>query len=125
MAIKDGRNKQIYEDRLNGLTYLEISEKYGISKNCARQLFVQEQRDEERRQNKLYQIINSLSDNHEFVTRTYNVMVRNNIDTKEAILNVTPTQLLTYRNCGKAMIDLINYAISRYFKKRRYRAGIK
>ena len=107
MATKDGRNKQIYEDRLKGLTFVELSEKYGISKNCARQLFVQEQRDEERRQNKLYQIINSLSDNHEFVTRTYNVMVRNNIDTKEAILNVTPKELLTYRNCGKAMIDLI------------------
>jgi DNA-directed RNA polymerase alpha subunit len=107
MATKDGRNKQIYEDRLKGLTFVEIGEKYGISKNCARLLFVQEQRYEERKQNKLYQLICSLSDNQEFVTRTYNVMVRNNIATKEAILNVTRKELLTYRNCGKAMIDLI------------------
>ena len=107
MATKDGRNKQIYEDRLKGLTFVEIGEKYGISKNCARLLFVQEQRYEERKQNKLYQLISSLSDNQEFITRTYNVLVRNNLDSKEAILNVTPKELLTYRNCGKAMIDLI------------------
>ena len=107
MATKDGRNKQNYEDRLKGLTFVEIGEKYGISKNCARLLFVQEQRYEERKQNKLYQLISSLSDNQEFITRTYNVLVRNNLDSKEAILNVTPKELLTYRNCGKAMIDLI------------------
>ena len=107
MATKDARNKQIYEDRLKGLTFAEIGEKYGISKNNARMHYVQEEREQERRQNKLYQLVNSLSDNQEFVTRTYNVLVRNNLDSKEAILNVTPKELLTYRNCGTAMIGLI------------------
>ncbi len=107
MATKVERNKEIYEDRMAGLKFREIGDKYGLSYNCARQLFVQEKKKEERKQSRLYNLLASLSDNREFVTRTYNVLTRNNLDTKEAILNVTPKELRKCRNCGKVMIDLI------------------
>ena len=49
----------------------------------------------------------SLTDSEEMITRTVHVLERNELDSAEAIMNVTRKELLKCRNCGDVMADLI------------------
>ena len=101
------RNKDIYEKRLSGKTFTEIGEQYGVTSNRARLIFENEKRKEELKQHKYYNVLVSLTDNEEMITRTITVLERYKLNTDEAIVSVTRKELLKCRNCGDVMIDLI------------------
>lgn len=107
MDAKLERNREIYEERLAGAPYTKLAEKYGITTNCVRTIFNREQKKEELKNHKYYQLLVSLTDNEEMISRTIHVLERNGLDSNEAIINVTRKELLKCRNCGEVMTDLI------------------
>lgn len=107
MDAKLERNREIFEERLNGAPFTKLAEKYGISANCVRTIFNREQKKEELKNHKYYQLLRELTDNEEMISRTIHVLERNGLDSNEAILNVTRKELLKCRNCGEVMTDLI------------------
>lgn len=42
--LKPQRNKSLFEDRKNGMTYKKLTEKYGVSLERCRQIFLREER---------------------------------------------------------------------------------
>ena len=100
-------NREIYEARLNGEPVKKLSEKYGISNNAINTIVRREERKERLKDQRFYHILVSLTEDEELLTRTLNVLERNNIDSDETIMGVTKEQLLRYRNCGKATTELI------------------
>ena len=107
MDAKIERNREIYEARLKGASFKELAVKYGITDSCVRTIFVREERKEKLKDTQYYQILTSLTDNEEMITRTIHVLERNELDSNEALLNVTKIELQRCRNCGDVMIDLI------------------
>lgn len=107
MDAKLERNREIYEERLAGAPYTKLAEKYGITTNCVRTIFNREQKKEELKNHKYYQLLVSLTENEEMISRTIHVLERNGLDSNEAIINVTRKELLKCRNCGEVMTDLI------------------
>jgi len=107
VEAKVERNREIYEARENGASFSELGRKYGVTSTCIKTIYEREKKKEELKQHKYYNILVSLTDNEEMITRTINVLERNKLNTDEAILNVTRKELLKCRNCGEVMIDLI------------------
>ena len=62
---------------------------------------------EELKNHRYYQLLISLTDNEEMITRTIHVLERNNLDSTEALLNVSRKELFKCRNCGEVMVELI------------------
>jgi len=107
MDAKLERNREIYEARVSGASFRELALKYGVTDSCVRTIFEREERKERLKDTRYYQILTSLTDNEEMITRTIHVLERNELDSNEAILNVTRKELQRCRNCGDVMIDLI------------------
>lgn len=107
MDAKKERNRELYEARINGASFKKLALKYGITDNCVRTIFMREERKEKLKDTRYYQILTSLTDNEEMITRTVHVLERNELDSNEALLKVTKKELQRCRNCGDVMIDLI------------------
>lgn len=107
VEAKVERNRKIYEARESGVSFSELGQKYGVTSTCVKTIYEREKKKEKLKQHKYYNILVSLTDNEEMITRTITVLERYNLNTNEAILNVTRKELLKCRNCGEVMIDLI------------------
>lgn len=107
MEAKLERNREIYEAREGGVSFSELGRKYGVTSTCVKTIYEREKKKEELKQHKYYNILVSLTDNEEMITRTITVLERHNLNTDAAILNVTRKELLKCRNCGEVMTDLI------------------
>ena len=57
--------------------------------------------------NAYYQLLVSLTDSEEMITKTVHVLERNKLNSAEAIMSVSRKELLKCRNCGDVMADLI------------------
>lgn len=101
------RNREVYEDRLSGMSIAKLSEKYGVTGQCIKTIIEREERKERLRDYRWYQILEEVADCEEMVTRTVHVLERSGYDSEEAIMSVTRNELLRCRNCGEAMIKLI------------------
>lgn len=101
------RNREIYEARERGASFGELGREYGVTGSCIKTIYEREKKKEKLKQHKYFNILVSLTDNEEMITRTITVLERNKLNTDEAILNVTRKELLKCRNCGEVMIDLI------------------
>ena len=111
--IKTERNREVYEARLNGASFTEIGEKFGMSANHVRQIFQKEQEKVELRQHEIYKVLNSLTDDEKFLTRTMTVLRRHKINTCEELMKIySRKDLLRMRNCGEVMLELILKAAS-------------
>lgn len=107
MEAKNERNRDIYEARMAGKTFAELARQYEVSANCVRIIFEREKTKEELKQHQYYHILASLTDSEEMITRSIHMLQRNDLDSNEAIMNVTRKQLLKCRLCGEVMADLI------------------
>lgn len=107
MDAKFERNRDIYEAREAGKTYAELARKYEITANCVRIIYEREKKKEELKQHQYYNVLSSLTDSEEMITRTIHMLQRNDLDSNEAILSVTRKQLMKCRLCGEVMADLI------------------
>ena len=107
MDAKIERNRDIYEAREAGKTFAELARQYEITSNCARIIYEREKKKEELKQHKYYNVLASLTDNEEMITRTIHMLQRNGLDSNEAILNATRKQLMKCRLCGEVMTDLV------------------
>ncbi len=101
------RNREIYEARERGASFSELGREYGVTSSCIKTIYEREKKKEELKQHKYFNILMSLTDNEEMITRTITVLERNKLNSDEAILNVTRKELLKCRNCGEVMIGLI------------------
>lgn len=111
--IKTERNREVYEARLNGASFTEIGEKLGMSSNHVRQIFQKEQEKEVLRQHELYEVLNALTVDEQFITRTMTVLRRHKIDSCEELKKIySRRDLLKMRNCGEIMMELILEAAS-------------
>lgn len=104
---KKERNRELYELRESGISFKELGERYGVTANCASSIYKKEKEKVERQTQPLYRMIESICDEEGICTRTYHVLIRNDLYTEEAILNVTRKQLQKCRNCGDVIIDII------------------
>ena len=101
------RNRELYEAKEAGVPFTKLAEKYGMTVTCAKTIYRREKIKEELKNERYYQLIVSLTDNEEMITRTVHVLERNNLNSAEAIMNVTKNDLLRCRNCGEVMAKLI------------------
>lgn len=104
---KKDRNREIFEARESGASFTSLAKKYGVTETCVRIIYMREERKERLKQHKYYQLLTSLTDNEEMITRTIHVLERSGYDSDEAIMSVTRAELLRCRNCGEVMINLI------------------
>ena len=107
MDAKMERNREIYEAREGGTTFAELARRYVITPNCVRIIYEREKKKEELKEHKYYNVLASLTDNEEMITRTIHMLQRNGLDSDEAILSATRKQLMKCRLCGEVMTDLI------------------
>ena len=108
MEAKVERNRAIYEKRLAGATFKEISEEFDISDACARALFKKEKRNEERKSNPIYLHLREITDNEEAISRVWTILKRKNMLTKEELIKVDRNFLIKKcRNCGDVLADII------------------
>ena len=107
MEAKNERNRDIYEAHMAGKTFAELAKQYEVSANCVRIIFEREKTKEELKQHQYYHILASLTDSEEMITRSIHMLQRNDLDSNEAIMNVTRKQLSKCRLCGEVMADLI------------------
>jgi len=108
MDAKVERNKEIYEKRLQGMTFAELGEEYGIGSQTAKNLFDKEKRNEERKANPIYVHLRTLTDNEEHISRIWTILTRHKLDTKEELIKVERKYLIKkVRNCGEVLADLI------------------
>lgn len=107
MELVQNIYREIYEARLKGIPVKRLSEKYGISEGCVRTVCSREEQKERLKNQRYYQILISLTNDEELITRTLNVIERNNLASRESICEVTREQLLRYRNCGQVTTELI------------------
>lgn len=106
--IKTDRNREIYEARLNGASFSELAEKYGVSASCVNSIFQKEKKKEELRQHEIYKVLITLTDDEKFITRTFTVLKRHKLDSREQLMEVySRKDLLEMRNCGEVMMELI------------------
>ena len=107
MDAKLERNREIYEARENGTTFSELARQYEITPNCVRIIYEREKKKEELKEHKYYNILATLTDSEEMITRTIHMLERNGLDSNEAILSATRKQLMKCRLCGEVMTDLV------------------
>lgn len=108
MEAKVERNREIYEKRLQGMTFAEIGEEYGLGSQSARAIFEKEKRNEERKSNPIYVHLRTLTSNEEHISRIWTILTRHNMDTKEELIKVERKYLIKkVRNCGEVLADLI------------------
>lgn len=111
--IKTDRNREIYEAVSEGASFSEIGEKFGVSTACVRQIFQKEKQKEEIRQDEVYKVLITLTDDEKFITRTLTVLRRHKINTCEELKKVfSRKDLLGMRNCGETMMELLLKAAS-------------
>lgn len=101
------RNKQIYEDKMNGLTYSALQEKYDISASRVNQICKKEEKKEFYKTNDVYSLLISLCEDEKFISKTFTVLKRIGATTEEEILKLDRKTLKKTRNCGLLMEDLI------------------
>ena len=110
---KKDRNRELYEAKEAGVPFTKLAEKYGMTVTCANTIYRREKIKEEHKNERYYQLLVSLTDSDEMITRTVHVLERNELASAEAIMNVTKKELLKCRNCGDVMADLILKSIQR------------
>jgi len=101
------RNKVIYEEREAGVSFKELADKYGVTVTCLKTIYNREKKKVEMNDERYFQILVSLTDNEEMISRTLHVLERNELNSAEAIMRVSRKELLKCRNCGEVMTDLI------------------
>ena len=101
------RNKAIYEEREAGVSFKELADKYGVTVTCLKTIYNREKKKVELKDERYFQILVSLTDNEEMISRTLHVLERNELNSAEAIMRVSRKELLKCRNCGEVMTDLI------------------
>lgn len=104
---KTERNRELYEAKEAGVPFTKLAEKYGMTVTCANTIYKREKIKEELKNERYYQLLVTLTDSEEMVTRTVHVLERNGLNSAEAIINVTRKELLKCRNCGEVMAKLI------------------
>jgi len=104
---KKDRNREIYEAKEAGAPYTKLSEKYGMTVTCVKTIYNREKIKEELKDERYYQLLVSLTDSEEMITKTVHVLERNKLNSAEAIMSVSRKELLKCRNCGDVMADLI------------------
>ncbi len=104
---KTERNREIYEARLRGETFTKIAERYGVTVPSVRSIFEKEQKKEELKKLRIYQVLLTLTDDEQIIMKTMRVLRINHLDSKEALLGVTKKELLKCNNCGEVMANLI------------------
>ncbi len=104
---KKDRNRELYEAKEAGVPFTKLAEKFGMTVTCANTIYRREKIKEEHKNDRYYQLLVSLTDSEEMITRTVHVLERNGLDSPEAIMNVTRNDLLKCRNCGEVMAKLI------------------
>ena len=108
MEAKVERNREIYERRLKGESFAEIGEEYGLTSSSVRSIYNKEKRNEERKSNKIYVHLRTLTDNEEHISRIWTILTRHNLDTREELIKVERKYLIKkVRNCGEVLADLI------------------
>ena len=104
---KTARNRELYEAKEAGVPFTKLAEKYGMTVTCAKTIYNREKIKEELKDEKYYQLLVSLTDSEEMITKTVHVLERNKLNSAEAIMSVSRKELLKCRNCGDVMADLI------------------
>jgi len=107
VETKVERNREMFEASLRGESVAKIAEKYGTSYSSVKNILEKEQKKEELKGERYYQILTTLTDSPELVMRTVHVLERSGLNSKEAILSVTRNDLLRCRNCGVTIASLI------------------
>lgn len=107
MELHQNANREIYEAKLKGVPVKRLAEQYGISEGSVRTVCNKKEQKERLKDERYYQILVSLIDNEETLTRAINVIERNGFGSKEALLKVTKKRLLQCRNCGQTTADWI------------------
>lgn len=101
------RNTEIYKDRLQGATFVELGRKYEISANRIRTVCEKEKKREERKNNWWYNRLIEIADNEQLAAKTCTVLERLGATTEEEIMKLDVKQLKGVRLCGNKMIELI------------------
>jgi len=101
------RNRKIYEERLSGKTIADLSCEYGVCEQRIKHIYDQEQRKEDKKDDRLYQLLFALSDNDQLSTKACTVLRRAGADSEAEIVKLDRKQLKKLRGCGSKMEDLI------------------
>lgn len=101
------RNRTIYEKRMLGKTAAELSDEYGVCELRIKHICEQEQRKEDKKDDRLYQLLFRLSDNDQLSTKACTVLRRAGADSEAEIVKLDRKQLKKLRGCGSKMEDLI------------------
>lgn len=101
------RNRQMYEEYLEGATFTELAKRYEVSVTRARSLCKMEKVREEHLRHEVFRVLFILTDDEQMISKTITVLERLGATTIEEVLKLDRKVLMKTRNCGTVITELI------------------
>lgn len=99
------RNKEIYQDRKNGMTVKKITEKHNISQTRAYQIFAEQEEEALLAGNDLFEAIKIIEpDKYAWI---WSIFKRGGVTSLEELQRCDMKQIKRIRGCGAKAIDII------------------
>jgi len=107
MKAETERNRTIYEECLNGASYKQLAEKYGITPSRVKDLFEREDKKEKNRSNEIFLLLETFCEDEQLKSKTLTVLERMEATTTEVFLGLDEKKIKKARGCGPKMQELI------------------
>lgn len=103
---------EIYREREQGITYPELSKKYGISVAACRKRYETTKKRCELQNNKIFLALQSVNGDEARNVRVFNMLKRSGVDTVEQFIALTEQDYRNFRDCGDLAAQIIQLAQS-------------
>lgn len=108
MSLNELRNRQIYDERKAGAKLQVLVDKYGLSRECIRQICVGIDAHKELMKNKVYRLCHEVApDDERLGTKIFNILKRHGYYTEDKIVLLEDKKLKNIRTCGSKCERLI------------------
>lgn len=108
---------EIYKEREQGITYPELSKKYGISAAACRKRYEATKKRCELQNNEIFLALQSVNGDEAKNVRVFNMLNRSGVDTVEQFIALTEQDYRNFRDCGDLAAQIIRLAQS-YLKNK-------
>ncbi len=103
---------EIYKEREQGVTYPELSKKYGISAAACRKRYEASKKKYELQKNEIFLALQAINGDEGKNVRVFNMLKRSGVDTVEQFIALTEKDYRRFRDCGDLAAQIIRLAQS-------------
>lgn len=107
MEERKERNKQIYQEYLDGKKYSDLAKNYSLTISRIQGICRKEKQKILNHENEIYQVLMEVCTDEKLVNRTFTVLKRLDAITEEEFLKLDRDILKKTRNCGFVMAEII------------------